>query len=122
MAKVSELAGVALAYWVGRADGADIGPEWNQGPDYVMIGGHSGRPMQRYAPHEDWAQGGPLIQKHAIAFAGEPGGSQGNGQWLAYFSDGPDAWEGRGDTHLVAAMRAIVAIAYGDSVPDEDPA
>lgn len=143
MAKVQDLTGALLALWVARHDPRCEGLRWDRVEDYWIGFGTIGsspefpcliitdaKPIDRvllstkhhatiYAPHEDWAQGGPIISANAIAFVGEPGGVEENGQWCAYFSDGPDAWEGRGETHLIAAMRARVASKYGDTVPDE---
>lgn len=121
--KTNELTGASLDFWVARAEGAMID---SQGRAVLRqaIGKERAlyvcpvRTQRTFAPSMYWAQGGPIIAQRAIAFAGEPGGTEGNGQWLAYFSDGPDAWEGRGDTHLVAAMRAVVCRVYGDEVPD----
>lgn len=122
MTAVATLTGADLALWVGRIAGADLGPEWNQGPNYVMIGGHSGRSPERYAPHEDWEQGGPLIEQHTIAIAKGlnqicfPGWHAKVGLVATY-----DTITGRqfGPTPLIAAMRALVWSVYGDNVPDE---
>lgn len=111
MTAVAELTGADLALWVGRAASADFGPDCHQG-EYIIIGGHSGTPPQVYAPHEDWAQGGPLLEAYAIGF--EP---ISDAEWLA--EDHITLSSGRGPTPLIAAMRALVASVYGDTVPDE---
>lgn len=54
----------------------------------------------------DWAHGGPLIDKHRISF------EDGITDFYAVCAGG----EGYGPTHLVAACRAIVSAALGDTV------
>lgn len=120
MTRVADLTGAELDLWVARASGAKKVAGTSAGgacwfmPDGKYVDQHT--TQRTFAPSMYWAQGGKIIAENAIAFAGEPGGADGNGQWLAYFSDGPDAWEGRGDTHLIAAMRAFVASKFGETV------
>lgn len=99
----SELVGPALDWATVKAD---------EGHEEKIYGAGAGC-FVLANPSSCWEVGGPLIHKYAIAFAGKPGGANGNGTWLAYFSDGPDAWEALGDLHLVAACRAIVAAKLG---------
>lgn len=111
--RVDELVGAQLDYWVGRAEGADFGPEWDQGPDYVMIGGHSGRRPERYSPSTDWAQGGPIIERERISV--NDGGFYYPGRRSAWIDASFTAY---GPTPLVAAMRAYVASKFGNEVQE----
>jgi hypothetical protein len=45
--------------------GLDLGPEWDQG--FVMLGGHSGKPMTLYDPLHDDAQAMALVKKFYLA-------------------------------------------------------
>lgn len=135
MIPVSELVGAELDYWAARADGIPA--------DHLEI-----RPVQRpdpgtpkticvhKLPHRDliigpdevrmqpstcWAQGGLLIEKHAISLAPDchedlkdpvPG--------IWYAQSWPDAHNDvlhEGNTPLIAAMRALVTLYYGKYVP-----
>ncbi|MGO4151481.1 phage protein NinX family protein [Cupriavidus sp. YAF13] len=127
--KVADLEGVMLDYWVGKAE--RIVPaslriaqpqnvcEWREP--------HSGT-WRRWTPATKWAQGGPLIERERITFA------QSGLRWseekqdleaivpplyvAAIGRDGRIVGEGRGLTHLVAAMRAYVASKFGEEVPE----
>jgi len=131
--RVADLSGAELALLVARSQG------WTFGAPHKVLEcdvwrDSSGEivgviPAQAYAPHEDWAQGGPLIEKHGIIIAPIEGG------WCAFMPKGraykrgaigigyididlEDA-DGFGDTPLIGAMRALVASVYGNEVPDE---
>ena len=144
--KVSELEGVRLDYWVARANILN-GGAWKDielrpyGADrwtlydttYEMVHGwltgqlpdtlkirrelkleHGGF---HFWPSVDWQHGGPIIASERIGFHFSVGG-----YWVATAGEGGDPDEystGRGDTPLVAAMRAYVASNYGEEVPDE---
>ena len=114
---VSDLAGAELALWVGRATGADLGPDCDQG-EYIITGGHSGRTMEVYRPHEDWAQGGPLIDRFGVDVCKDS-----DGMYWAEIAGSvhiPGSDIGAfGATRLEAAMRCIVRSIYGDAVSDE---
>lgn len=120
MRSVSELAGVELALWVARALG------WDQHALPITKSlawfDDSGCFMEcvsAFMPHKDWSQGGPLIEKNRIHL--DPltrGGEKISSEWQAQIW-GPFA-VCAGPTPLVAAMRALVASAYGDTVPDEE--
>lgn len=120
MKRVADLEGVELALWVGRADGADFGPDCNQG-EYIITGGHSGITPEVYAPHEDWAQGGPIIEKYGIAifngesrWAAEVRGPHIDFEWI----DTTTYDEITGSAPLIAAMRAFVASKFGETVDE----
>lgn len=66
-----------------------------------------GRLQYQYLPSRMWMQGGPLIDEHRVS--------------VVYMGSywGADVYEGsraRGDTLLIAAMRAIVRTKSGESV------
>lgn len=117
---VSELAGAELDYWVARSQGWEFGPPhkvygWDVWRFHGAITGII--PAQAYKPHEDWSQGGPLIEKHRICLtpASTP---KYRGQWAASARmDSSDVTYA--PTPLIAAMRVLVASVYGAEVPDE---
>lgn len=121
--KVSELTGALLAYWVAKTEGKT--PIIRDGVCYVDWTTHrvwcQSDPGKRFMPHEDWAQGGPIIDRERIGVA--PGNlswnwhalTRGNGPII-----GPTSTV-TGDTVLIAAMRAFVRSRFGDDVPDEAP-
>lgn len=117
--KTSELEGAALDWAVAQADGFPVQYSKRLGvhvqktmqvsadPSYIRMG-------SRYQPSTDWSQGGPLIDKYQIEFR--------------YVSDEivravlatgaafiPTPF-GTGQTHLIAACRAIVAAKLGETV------
>lgn len=118
MIAVSELDGAELDLWAARS--ARI-----ENPriafDVCRIGPFSDL-ARDFCPHEDWADGGPLIEQHNIAIAKGlnqicfPNWYAKAGLVAAY-----DNGIGRqfGETPLVAAMRALVWSVFGDNVYDE---
>lgn len=121
--KVSELTGAQLDYWVARAEGmiCHIEDDENDLDEKHCIARSEFRHFKEYvfAPSTDWSHGGPIIERGLI-----------NVYWFPHDSQAsPGHWEGfirvcdddgfPGDTPLVAAMRAYVASAFGDEVPDE---
>lgn len=116
--KTSELAGRALAYAVGVADGCKV-EYWHSKSVAVLFPG-APRAVP-WNPHTNWAQGGPIIERECI--------------WLRYLTaDDPSKqkWEAiggwfprnvirEGSTPLIAAMRCYVASKLGDEieVPEE---
>lgn len=115
MKRVAELEGVELALWVGRADGADFGPDYNQG-EYIITGGYSGITPEVYAPHEDWAQGGLIIERERIALDPITRNRHHTAEWQAQVWV-PFAVQ-TGPTPLIAAMRAFVASKFGETVDE----
>ena len=126
--KASDLIGPALDWAVAKACGFKLR---HQARDGHRAGGYhavgdaygyiwtdtepDGCPGSPYcwSPSRCWKNGGPLIEKYAILFMGEQG------------FDEPDVFfaiirnlgaVGRGETHLIAACRAIVAAKLGDTV------
>lgn len=120
MTRVADLEGAELADWVARALGysrassvpADVCGYWWDG--------ESSGGVEDYKPHENWAQGGPLIDKYKISIVFE---EYGDGRWEAsnVIETGEHtSCENRmyGPTALIAAMRSMVHSVYGEKVPD----
>lgn len=128
--KTSELEGAQLALWVARAEGMNA-KIWPDGRCWVSYsaGTHEDHPHpwnQTFDPHEDYAQGGPIMDERRIdtGYCGDdPEVTPWAGQWWAQIPGKfDDVLHHRiGPTRLIAAMRTVVAQAYGDTVPD-DPA
>lgn len=107
--KTSELAGAALAYAVGVAEGCRVEYWHSKSVAILFLGAPRAVPWN---PHLDWAQGGPIIERHLLR--------------LEDFSD--EGWEAEsssyclwGETPLIAAMRCYVASKLGQEVeiPEE---
>lgn len=115
--KTSELIGPALDWAVATAQKLDV-YVFDQDKPYCYTTDPecSGR---SYSPSVQWDQAGPIIESYKIDFAYED-----NGILFAYAWD-LDGREGcgqaHGNTHLVAACRAVVDGKLGDtvSVPKE---
>ena len=119
--KTADLIGPALDWAVGELEG-----EWAEEPYHlrgseprIWCNNHS----YGYSPSTDWEQGGPLLRTYQIEFSinedtGEVGASL--LYWRTYGKSHRTRWS-KGDTHLIAACRAIVAAKLGDvvSVPAE---
>lgn len=120
--KTVDLAGEALGWAVGMAEGLDLilePPHYDNGwRVFARYQGEATERTKRFNPWEDWAVGGPLAGKYQIEFmAGED-----NKEMLASLA----AWRlyGKshrtrfitGTDHLVAACRAIVSARSGDTV------
>lgn len=114
--KTVELSGALLALWVARASGQAA---WLHN-GVCRLGSEFGPSVRpRYQPHEDWAQGGPLLDKFDVTFvrcAGWP-----DGKSCIYADAGLDLNRYRecGPDRLTAMCRAIVGSVYGDIVPNE---
>ncbi|WP_429499064.1 phage protein NinX family protein [Robbsia andropogonis] len=148
--KVSELTGVQLDYWVALAENAcpEI-EEWElpDGKSYLICYAQINAEPSVYKPSSDWSCGGPIIERDQIYlspphdahyYGGPNAGWKRYDDWSATVSartrtlppnsvqlalkTGGGVGRGRGDTPLLAAMRAKVASHYGDEVPDELPA
>lgn len=132
--KTAELSGAALALWVARAAGICLHDaprtesSGNWGTDYTCTrcGKDAfGLPTLRsFAPHENWAQGGPIIEREKIdlmhveyraAMGGKPS-EPWNASMQALSIDNPDWDSMSGTTALEAAMRAFVASKFGGEV------
>lgn len=120
MTAVATLAGADLALWVARATGLE-GAEIAHG--HCRIGAKGTGQRRDFAPYEDWAQGGPLIDQFDVMF--EVAADVYGASYYAYLegvastAEKPFPLGQYGETRLIAACRAIVESVYGDTVPDE---
>ena len=117
--KTADLAGEALGWAVGKAEGLDVylEPPGYNGVPWRVFARHQGQAIEhtkRFNPWEDWALGGPLIEKYRICINdngehwGIPAGSQ---TWRAN-----TARFGYGSNPLAAACQCIVSTKLGDTV------
>ena len=125
--KVSELEGARLDAAVAMAEGYPVrntrfGYEVDF-PSYLDEMGQDGCYSGAYSPSDNWAQGGPIIERERIVIAwykslGEWYAIAGNAGIENFGSDELAAGEHNhlGATPLVAAMRAYVASKFGDEV------
>ncbi len=113
MTRVDDLAGAELALWVARAGGAvDADIHWRSNRKSFWMEDYS----YGFQPHEDWAQGGPLIEKHLISVEYGHGGDQPWRAEIGFVHNLTDGVTVYGPTALIAAMRALVASVYGEEV------
>lgn len=126
--KTSELEGAQLAEWAARANGWKVERD-GDGPHAELICWDElgvGRSFSKhgYRPDLNWAQGGAIIDREAIAIYRDEY-RDGSGRWDGFSATvplvkrDPDHTVTSGPTHLVAAMRAYVASKFGATVPDE---
>lgn len=110
--KTADLAGEALAWAVAKAEGLEPkleAPHYGNG--WRVFCDTTFGSSKRYNPQEDWALGGPLIDKHNAMIRGFPN---------QLYEDKPIArvsakWAG-GRTSLIALCRAIAKAALGETV------
>ncbi|MEW5606968.1 MULTISPECIES: phage protein NinX family protein [Pseudomonas] len=122
----AELSGEALAWAVAKAEGLaprlespHYGSGWRV---FIRNQGEATVHTKRYNPQEDWALGGPLIDKHHVqtsfngsGFTRSPTGEY----WCAYVckpSGQQEPPSGGGPNALTAACRAIAQAKLGDTV------
>jgi hypothetical protein len=134
MTRVADLAGAQLALWVAQAAGICLhdGPTrkecGNWGTDYFCVAcgkeTSDGPDKMSWRPHENWSQGGPIIDNQKISFVVTDWGDA-DLDWAGYEpclqSMTGMAYDGvtaTGPTPLIAAMRAFVASKFGDKVND----
>lgn len=108
--KTSELTGAALDWAVAKCEGVGV---WYDDLPQVLreTQGNEGE----YAPSDDWAQGGPIIEREKINTSIYTGLMQ----WMATMDAGKIIETG--PTPLIAAMRCYVASKLSEEVevPDE---
>ena len=114
--KASELAGAALDWAVAKCEGQDLVFEDGE----LCLPGSYFRDGDSYKPSEDWAQGGPIIERERFAVWFEKHDDVDSGLPIWFAQDGY-APAMQGTTPLIAAMRCYVAGMLGDEieVPDE---
>jgi len=112
--KTADLVGEQLAWAVAKAEGLDVllappiyGNPWRV---FVRYTGEITIREVRYNPWEDWAIGGPLIQKYRVGF----GLYSDSFFAVSGLDDTPG--DADGSTHLIAACLAIVDAKLGDIV------
>lgn len=124
--KTQELEGAALDWAVAKCEGA-LSPLGN-----VIVKGRADRshkliitvgeiedPIVEYSPSTDWAQGGPLLNRHKISRT-----INHSGLWIAYagynLNDEPRHMQ-CDRSELVAGLRCLVALNLGEvvDVPEE---
>lgn len=115
--RVSNLVGEALGWAVGKAEGLDLqlAPPGYNGVPWRVFARYQGQAIEhakRFNPWEDWAVGGPLIDKHNGAAQHIPGLPED-----IRCAGGPaDAGWRYGPTALVAFCRGLVNHKLGDTV------
>ena len=110
--KTSDLTGAALDWAVAKCEG--IGVWYDDLPQMLRTtkGG-----AKEYAPSDNWAQGGPIIEREKISLEFLPGaGDTGADVWIATRIERPAVSEEQGPTPLIAAMRCFVASKLGEIV------
>jgi hypothetical protein len=117
--KTAELAGEALGWAVGKAEGLELNlaaPIYGNGwRVFVTYRGEVIEHTNRFNPWEDWALGGALIEKYAAMVRGFPNQMYETLAIARVRISGVLAWRS-GQTPLIALCRAIVATKLGDTV------
>ena len=121
--KTAELVGESLGWAVGKAEGLDLflappqyGNPWRVFARYQASATEHTR---RFNPWEDWALGGPLIDRINPEERPLPkaiGGGRGAEVWIDLDDGDARVGYGHGETRLIAATRAYVAAKLGDTV------
>lgn len=111
--QVSGLVGAALDWAVAKVEGVEYRHKGIKCRTRITRRQWHHYTKPNFMPSTDWAQGGPLIEKHQISLDVRPL----SGKWDAF----KDNWVNKCDTPLVAACRAIVSANLGEvvSVPAE---
>jgi hypothetical protein len=115
--KTADLAGEALGWAVGKAEGLDVllappiyGNPWRV---FVRYTGEVTIREVRYNPWDDWALGGPLIEKHMVSMHCPQSTDD---VWAGWVITDKGEFCQAGDSALIAACRAIVATKLSDTV------
>lgn len=115
--KTADLVGEALGWAVGMAEGLELEMEPpHYGTAWRVFARHRytvTEQAKRFNPWEDWAVGGPLLQKHNVSLHCP---QKDWDYWAAWITEnGKDVAQGA-DLPLPAACRTIVAHKLGDIV------
>lgn len=116
--KTSELTGDNLGYAVALIEY----PEWKEQGYLESVHDLYFDDGEHYAPWQNWAQAGPIIEREKISLEHLYGAGDGGADvWVATRMEGPSFSEEQGPTALVAAMRCYVAACLGDDIeiPEE---
>ncbi|RRV49528.1 phage protein NinX family protein [Pseudomonas sp. p106] len=121
--KTADLVGEALGWAVGKAEGLNlelVQPQYgNPWRVFARYQGQAIEHTKRYNPWEDWALGGPLIERIDPEERRVPkvlGGGRGAEVWIDLGDGDARAGFGSGENRLIAATRAYVAAKLGDTV------
>ncbi|MGN2380202.1 DUF2591 domain-containing protein [Pseudomonas juntendi] len=115
--KTADLIGEALGWAVGMADGLELEmepPHYNT--SWRVFARHRytvTEQAKRFNPWEDWAVGGPLLQKHNVSLHCP---QKDWDYWAAWITENGKDVAQVADLPLPAACRAIVANKLGDNV------
>ena len=123
--KTSELIGPTLDWAVMKLEGRVL--VQTLGGGLLVNGRHEdGRELPEdwqmtfmWHPSTDWEQGGPIIEREEIDVYCHESPKSGCGWWVAEITG--TGVKARGNSYLVAAMRAFVASKLGDEIeiPEE---
>ncbi|MFG0465584.1 DUF2591 domain-containing protein [Pseudomonas putida] len=115
--KTAELVGEALGWAMGKAEGLDVflappqyGNTWRVFARYRAIATEHDK---RYNPWEDWALGGPMIEKHMVSLHCPQSTDD---VWAGWVITDKGEFCQAGDSATIAACRAIVSATLGDTV------
>ncbi|MCE1033154.1 DUF2591 domain-containing protein [Pseudomonas asiatica] len=116
--KTADLTGEALGWAVGKAEGLDLqlAPPSYNGVPWRVFARYQGQAIEhtkRYNPWEDWALGGPLIEKHMVSLHCPQSTDD---VWAGWVITDKGEFCQAGDSAPIAACRAIVAAKLGDTV------
>ncbi|POF94398.1 phage protein NinX family protein [Pseudomonas putida] len=121
--KTADLVGEALGWAVGKAEGLEVflaPPEY--GNPWRVFARYQGEAIvhtKRYNPWEDWALGGPMIDRIDPQEKRLPkvlGGGRSAEVWIDLDDGNAKVGFGRGENRLIAAARAYVAAKLGEFV------
>lgn len=116
---VSDLAGVALDYWVARSLHDFVREIYftDSGETAAIRGNDRGRPWDgRFTPSVSWEAAAAVLERAIRLDVREQ--SDKGAVCVAEFKGGHRASEGRGDSLRIALLRAFVASHFGDTVDD----
>ena len=107
--KTTELTGAALDWAVAKCEDYTDKIRINKSKEWEDLGRTQVRDADYtiWSPSEDWAQGGPIIEREKIGLL--PSGN-------AYYECGGCTYYSYGDKPLIASMRCYVASKLGDNV------
>ncbi|AXQ48937.1 MULTISPECIES: DUF2591 domain-containing protein [Pseudomonas] len=116
--KTADLAGEALGWAIGKAEGLDLqlAPPGYNGVPWRVFARYQGEAIvhtKRFNPWEDWAVGGPLIEKRMVSLHCPQSTDD---VWAGWVITDKGEFCQAGDSALIAASRAIVAAKLGDTV------
>ncbi|QKK95750.1 DUF2591 domain-containing protein [Pseudomonas sp. 13159349] len=116
--KTADLAGEALGWAVGKAEGLDLqlAPPGYNGVPWRVFARYQGQAIEhtkRFNPWEDWSLGGPLLEKRMVSLHCPQSTDD---IWAGWVITDKGEFCQAGDSALIAACRAIVAAKLGDTV------